>query len=71
MRIVGKGKKSYQVVTKFTLKKEQNAGGITYSKVVINIDRELTDEELASIKPLTEQVKAIAQTMKQVESSDE
>jgi len=59
-RIVGKRKKSFQFVTKFTLKKDQNAGGIVYSKVVASIDRELTDEELAGILPMVEQVKVMA-----------
>lgn len=72
MRIVGKNKKSFQVVTKFTLKKEQNTGGISYSKVIVNIERDLTAEELKSILPLTEQVKAMAKNMKpEQESSDE
>lgn len=71
LRLVGRNKKSYQVVTKFTLKKEQNAGGITFSKVVLNTERDLTETELKSILPMTEQVKGLAQNMKQPESSDE
>jgi len=59
-RIVGKQKKSYQFITKFTLKKDQNAGGITYSKVVVAIERELTDAELQGVLPMVEQVKAMA-----------
>ena len=70
LRLVGKNKKSFQVVTKFTLKKEQNAGGITFSKVVVNTERDLTENELKSILPMTEQVKAMAKNMKS-ESSDE
>ena len=62
-RIVGKRKKSYQFITKFTLKKDQNAGGITYSKVVAAIDKELTDEEVQGVLPMAEQVKAIALSM--------
>ena len=65
LRIVGKGKKSFQVVTKFTLKKEQNAGGITFSKVVVATERELTENELASVMPMVEQVKGIAKNMKE------
>jgi len=71
MRLIGKNKKSFQVVTKFTLKKEQNAGGITFSKVVINVERDLTEAELKSIMPLTEQVKAIAKGIKNSENGDE
>ena len=65
LRIVGKGKKSFQVVTKFTLKKEQNAGGITFSKVVVSTERDLNENELASIMPMVEQVKGIAKNMKE------
>jgi len=71
MRLVGKGKKSVHVVTKFTLKKEQNAGGITYSKVVVSAERDLSEVELASILPMAEQVKTLAQNMRTIESSDE
>jgi len=70
MRLVGKGKKSVQVVTKFTLKKEQNAGGITYSKVVVSTDRDLTEAELGNVASLAEQVKGLALNMK-TESSDD
>ena len=71
LRLVGKNKKSFQVVTKFTLKKEQNAGGITFSKVVVATERDLTENELKSIMPMTEQVKTIARNMKSVEIGDE
>ena len=67
LRLVGKGKKSFQVVTKFTLKKDQNAGGITYSKVVTAVDRDLTEEELNAIAPMVEQVKAMAKSMRSAE----
>jgi hypothetical protein len=53
------------VVTKFSLKKEQNAGGITFSKVVVAMDRELSDQEKQSILPMVEQVKSLSKTMQQ------
>jgi hypothetical protein len=59
-RLLSKGKPSNQVVTKFALKKAQNAGGIAYSQAVLSAERELTPEEYAVIAKLTEQVKAIA-----------
>ena len=71
IRIRGKGKKSFQVVTKFTLKKEQNAGGITFSKVVLATERDLNESEQKSVLPMSESVKAIALSMRQIESSDE
>ena len=60
MRLLSKGKKTNSVVTKFTLKKAQNSGGINYSQAVFALDRELTAEELAAITPMSEQVKAMA-----------
>jgi len=58
-------------VTKFTLKKEQNAGGITFSKVVLATERDLNESEQKSVLPMSESVKAIALSMRQIESSDE
>lgn len=71
MRIVSKGKKSNQVVSRFSLKKVQNQGGITYSKVVINQVRELSPEEQTSIDALTTQVKGIAKNLQESYESEE
>lgn len=70
LRLRGKNKKSFQVVTKFTLKKEQNAGGITFSKVVLSTERDLSETELKCIVPMSESVKAIALSMRQAESDE-
>ena len=71
MRLVSKGKKSNQVVTKFSLKKVQNAGGITYSKVVLATERDLNEDEMKNIAKMTEQVKAIASSLKENYESEE
>ena len=71
MRLVSKGKKSNQVVTKFSLKKVQNAGGIMYSKVVLATDRDLNEEEMKNIAKMTEQVKAIASNLQENYESEE
>jgi hypothetical protein len=60
MRLLSKGKKSNAVVTKFTLKKAQNAGGITYSQAVCEVERDLTAAEQTAIDALSEQVKRFA-----------
>lgn len=60
MRLLSKGTKSNAVVTKFTLKKAQNSGGITYSQVVCAVDRGLTETEKSKITELSEQVKRFA-----------
>lgn len=71
MRLVSKNKKSNQVVSRFSLKKVQNSGGIIYSKVVVNTVRELTEEEQKSIDNLSNQVKAIAKNLQENYESEE
>lgn len=71
MRIVSRGKKSNQVVTKFSLKKVQNAGGITYSRVVVSAVRELNSEEQKSIDALSSQVKTIAKNLQENYETEE
>ena len=72
-RLLSKGQKSSTVVTKFSLKKAQNAGGISYSQAVLSVDRDLSKEESGIIARLTEQVKAIAQRIPEaaIEASDD
>jgi len=60
-RLLSKGSKSSGVVTKFSLKKAQNAGGISYSQAVLSVERNLTPDETKIIDRLAEQVKALAQ----------
>lgn len=60
MRLLSKGKKTNGVVTKFTLKKAQNSGGINYSQAVFAVDRELVDAEIENVRNMSEQVKALA-----------
>ena len=59
-RLLTKGKKSSAVVTKFSLKKATNAGGIAYSQAQFAVDRMLTPEEIPYINALADQVKALA-----------
>jgi len=71
MRLLSKGKKPGMFVTKFTLKKEQNSGGINYSQAVLSAERQLTDAEAVGIARLAEQVKAFAGKVVAVESNDD
>ena len=61
MRLLNRGRKSNQVVTKFSLKKAQNATGINYSQAVFAVERQLNGDEIKYIQTLSEQVKAFAQ----------
>jgi len=60
MRLLQKSKKSSSVVTKFTLKKAQNSGGINYSQAVFTVDRDLIAGEIESVEKMSEQVRTIA-----------
>jgi hypothetical protein len=71
MRLLSKGQKTSGVVTKFTLKKAQNAGGISYSQVVCAADRVLLPDEQAAIERLSEQVKRFAGKVGVAESDGE
>jgi hypothetical protein len=57
---LSKGRTSNTFVTRFSLKKATNSGGIAYSQAAFAFDRALTAEEIEVIKPLSEQVKAYA-----------
>ena len=59
-RLLSKGRKSNAVVTRFTLRKATNAGGVVYSQAQFAIDRPLSPEEHVLIEKLSEQVKAYA-----------
>ena len=59
-RLLTKGKKSSAVVTRFSLKKATNAGGIAYSQAQFAVERMLTPEEIPYIKAMADQVKALA-----------
>jgi hypothetical protein len=63
MRLVTKGRKSNSVVTRFSLQKATNKGGIAYSQAKFAIDRELSPEEHAHIGALTEQIRALSDSV--------
>ena len=61
MRCLSKGHKTNGVVTKFSLVKATNKGGITYAKAMFSMERELAADEVVLIEKLTEQLKSISQ----------
>jgi hypothetical protein len=71
MRLLSKGKKSNMVVTKFTLKKAQNKGGITYSQAVFATDRVLRNDEYAAVQTMSAQIKSYAAKEALVDYVDE
>ncbi len=63
MRCLPKWGKSSAGITRFTLVKAVNKGGIAYTKVQFKMERPLTDGEMAEIAPLVLNVKTISQTL--------
>lgn len=60
MRLLTKGIKSNEVVTKFTLAKATNKGGIVYAKACFQMERTLTPEELPLVSGISEQIKTLS-----------
>ncbi len=61
MRCLSKGYKTNSVVTKISLTKATNKGGIAYAKAVFHMERKLTAEETVLVENLSEQIKSISQ----------
>ena len=61
-RILVKGMRCYDALTKITLKKEKNAAGIVYSRVVFTFVEKLSEEARA-------QAKLVADSMKQMDKN--
>ena len=62
-KVVLKGMRSYQVITKVTLKKEQSGDGIPYSRAVFTSVGVLTPEKLEMAKQYAESIKASNQNV--------
>lgn len=62
-RVVARYGSSNAVVTRFALKKASSTAGISYSQAQFSVDRPLTKDEYALISAMTEQVKALSQTV--------
>lgn len=70
MRLLNKNTKANQVVTKFSLKKAQNATGINYSQAVFSVARSLSPEEQVCIANASAQAKAFAQSAETIEEAE-
>lgn len=67
-RILLKGMRCYQAVTKITLKKEKNSGGITYSRAAFAFVQKLTPEQVAAAAAMANTIK---QTDRNIDVSDD
>ena len=63
MRCLPKWGKSSSGITRFSLVKAVNKGGIAFTKVQFRMERPLTDGEIAEIEPMVLNVKAMSQTL--------
>lgn len=63
MHCLPKWGKSSAGITRFSLVKAINKGGIAYTKVRFHMERALTDGEMVEIEPLVLNVKAMSQTL--------
>lgn len=70
-RIVLKGKRAHKVVTKITLKKAQNAGGIAYSAPVFGKVGDLAPEQASSLAPTIDMVKQMAAVQPTAENTSD
>lgn len=64
-RLLQAGKKTDSVVTKFSLKKAVNSGGIAFSQVQFGVDRSLHEDEILLIRKISEQIKLCAKDISQ------
>lgn len=63
MRLLTKGIRSNEVVTRFTLVKATNKSGIVYAKACFKIERILDTEEKSLVLSLSEKIKALSQNI--------
>lgn len=62
-RILLKGMRSYQAITKITLKKEKSAAGITYSRAAFTFAGKLSNEQIAQVEAMVNTVKSMAKVV--------
>lgn len=62
-RIIGKGRRSYNVLTKVSLKKAVSGGGITYSQASFALAGVLSDEDVKRIEEYSRGIKAVTRKL--------
>ncbi len=69
-RILLKGMRCWDAVTKITLKKEKSADGIHYSRAAFAFVQKLTPEQSAEAKAMAENVRVMAGNLPVIDESD-
>jgi hypothetical protein len=62
-RVISKGKRSYGVITKLTLRKATNGSGIQYSQAQFSIADTLEPEAVEVMKEFSEKIKAVTRRL--------
>ena len=62
-RLLSKGKKSNNVVTRFSLQKATSSGGVVYSQAQFAVDRVLTPDEQVLIDKMSEQIRGYSKNV--------
>ena len=62
-RVIAKGRRSHNVLTKISLKKAVNAGGITYSQATFTLAGVLSDEDARKIEEYAKGIKVVTRKL--------
>lgn len=63
LRVITKGLRSYGVITKVSLKKAQNAGGINYSQAVFSLAGKLSPEQTKAMAEYSQGIRSITRQL--------
>jgi len=63
LRVVSKGLRSYSVVSKVSLKKAQNAGGINYSQAVFSLAGKLASDQVKAMAEYSKGIKVLTRQL--------
>ena len=63
LRVITKGLRSYGVITKVSLKKAQNAGGINYSQAVFSLAGKLSPEQTKAMAEYSQGIKVLTRLL--------
>lgn len=69
-RVISKGYRTYEVITKIALKRAQNTNGITYSQAVFSFVAPLNEQQKTFMKKYSDNIKAITRQL-EVDSYEE
>lgn len=69
-RVLLKGMRCWEAITKITLKKEKSADGITYSRAAFTFVDKLTPQQIEEAKAMAEVIKTTTRTVPIVDESD-